>query len=160
MRRASLLVLSVLASACKPGGIHVGSIVRLQYTLSVDGKVVDSRLDPDGYAYEAGTGQVPRGLDLGLRGLRTGDSKTVVVPPEDGYGLSDPAKIRKLPLSTFGAMAKELRIGNEVDGLMGGRAAAGRVVALDAKTATLDFNHPLAGRTLVFKVKVLSVADR
>jgi FKBP-type peptidyl-prolyl cis-trans isomerase 2 len=155
--KRGLLLASCLLASCKLGGIHAGSIVKITYTLSVDGKVVDERLDKGGYEYKAGTGQIPKGLDAGLRGLQAGDEKTVVVSPEEGYGLSDPAKIRRMGLSVFGAMAKELKVGAEVNGLMGGRTAAGRVTALDDKTVTLDFNHPLAGKTLTFKVKILGV---
>ena len=131
----------------------------MTYTLTVDGKVVDERLDAGGYEYKAGTGQIPRGLDLGLQGLQAGEEKTVVVAPEEGYGLSDPAKVRRIGLSVFGSMAKDLKIGAEVNGLMSGRTAAGRVTALDGKQVTLDFNHPLAGRTLTYKVKILAVTS-
>ena len=147
-----------MLAACKPGGIQAGSVVKMNYVLTVGGKPVEGG-GAQGFEFKSGTGQVPPGLDTQLRGLRAGAEKTITVLPDQGYGPADAKKVRALPLTDFGALAKELKLGREVNGLMGGRAAAGRVVALDSETATLDFNHPLAGRTLVFTVKILSVED-
>ena len=153
-------MMSVLVlCACKAGGIQSGSLVKMEYTLTVDGKAVDSSAAAGPYEFRAGAGQIVTGLEEGLLGLRSGQEKTLTVPPLKGYGVHDLAAVQKIALASFGALAKDLKIGSSVQGLSGGKPATGRVISVDSGTATLDFNHPLAGKTLVFKVKILSVRD-
>jgi FKBP-type peptidyl-prolyl cis-trans isomerase 2 len=131
----------------------------MRYSLAVDGKVVDSSDSKLPYEFKFGAGQVPPGLEAQLKGLLSGEAKTITVAPEQGYGPVDPGAVQHIPLASFGAMAKELQVGKAVDGLWKNKPASGRVIALDAQSATLDFNHPLAGKTLVFDVKILSVVN-
>jgi FKBP-type peptidyl-prolyl cis-trans isomerase 2 len=155
----SALIVTIMPMACKPAGIHAGSLVRIRYALSVDGKVVDSSDPKIPYEFKFGAGQVPAGLEEQLQALQTGDERTITVPPERGYGLIDRAAVQHIPLASFGDMAKDLQVGKAVDGIWKKKPVSGRVIGLDDKTVTLDFNHPLAGKTLVFNVKILSIAN-
>ncbi|MBI3552685.1 MAG: peptidylprolyl isomerase [Elusimicrobia bacterium] len=132
-------------------------MVKMEYTLAVDGRVVDSSAAGGPFQFKAGAGEIVPGLEEGLMGLRPGDERTLTVSAERGYGLHDPTAIQQVSLKDFGPLAKDLKVGRAVQGLRGGKPAEGQIVALDDKSATLDFNHRLAGKTLVFKVKVLSV---
>ncbi|MEM2227112.1 MAG: FKBP-type peptidyl-prolyl cis-trans isomerase [Candidatus Bathyarchaeia archaeon] len=95
-----------------------------------------------------GEGWVPKGLEEGLIGLEPGDKRVIEVPPEKGYGERDPSKLRLLPLRRF--MSRNI---NPVPGMsieMDGRTAIVRAVG--AGRVQVDFNHPLAGKTLVYEV--------
>lgn len=131
----------------------------MRYTLSVDGKVVDSSDPKLPYEFKSGAGQLPPGLEAQLQGLQSGEGKIITVPASQGYGPVDSGAVQRIPLASFGGMAKDLQVGKAVDGIWKNKPASGRVIALDAQSATLDFNHPLAGKTLVFDVKILSVAN-
>jgi FKBP-type peptidyl-prolyl cis-trans isomerase 2 len=101
-----------------------------------------------------GAGQVVSGLDGALKGLKVGSEKMVEVGPEDGYGKRNPELVRLVPMKVF----KQQRINPvpgmpvEIDG------ARGRVQTVAGGRVRVDFNHELAGKTLVFEVKVESKA--
>ena len=78
------------ASATVPA-IQTGATVQLDYTLTVDGQVVDSSQGRTPLSYVHGKGQIIPGLERELLGLHVGDAKDVTVQPEDGYGRVDPA---------------------------------------------------------------------
>ncbi|MBS7623141.1 peptidylprolyl isomerase [Candidatus Bathyarchaeota archaeon] len=97
-----------------------------------------------------GEGWVPRGLDEALVSLEVGEEKTVEVPPEKGFGQRDPAKMRLIPMRRF----KNERVtpvpGARIE--VDGRSALVRSVG--AGRVQVDFNHPLAGKTLIYNVKL------
>lgn len=157
MRRALLLFCLVAAACSRSDAVREGAKVALDFTLSVDGKVVDATSRGETLRFRVGSGEVLAGLEEKLAGLKAGEERLIVLPPEKGYGLVDPARVQKLPLSAFKGLNAPLKPGLSVSGLSQGRAATGKVVAVSKTEATLDFNHPLAGKTLEFRVKVLSV---
>jgi peptidylprolyl isomerase len=158
----ALLLAALLSAGCgvfadKSPKIRKGSMVRIHYTLEVDGKTIDDTRGRGPLEFQEGSGRVIQGLEEQVMGLSAGGEKTFTVPPEKGYGLRDPGAVRRLPLSRFGAQAAKLRPGESVRGTRGGRPATARVLALDRGYVTLDFNHPYAGKILTFKVKVIGV---
>lgn len=97
-----------------------------------------------------GEGQVIKGLDEALDAMKVGEEKTIEVPPEKAYGRRNPDLVRIIPLKKF----KEQKI-NPIPGMpidIDGRVA--RVQTVAGGRVRVDFNHELAGRTLVFEVKV------
>ncbi len=165
MKKVSTLVfaagfLMVAGVGCKnfmgPKTIKKGSNVRMNYTLTVDGKVVDSSSGREPLSFEQGAGQIIPGLEKALEGLKNGDKKQVTVPPEEGYGVIDPKAVQKVPKASFKDM-KNLKVGMPVRGQQGNRPIQATVVAIGAKEITLDFNHPLAGKTLNFDVEIVEV---
>jgi FKBP-type peptidyl-prolyl cis-trans isomerase SlyD len=136
--------------------IQKGATVRIHYTLSVDGVILDSSAEGDPLVYVQGSGQIIPGLEDQLEGLKTGDKKEVMVAPEKGYGPVDPQAFQKVPRGAF-ENAKDLKIGDIVSGQMGEQVFNAVVSALDLEDITLDFNHPLAGKTLRFAVEVVEV---
>ena len=132
--------------------------VAMDYTLTVDGKVVDSSEGKKPLQYVQGSRQIIPGLERQLVGLRVGDTKDVTVKPEDGYGPVDPAAVIQVKKEQLPPDMKP-QIGMMLQGKTGeGRPfrATIREVHPDGG-ATLDLNHPLAGKTLQFKVKVVSI---
>jgi len=97
-----------------------------------------------------GGGQVVKGLDEGLKDVKVGQEKKIEVKPEDGYGARNAAMVRLVPMKFF----KQQRITPmpgmpvEIDNM------PGRVQTVAGGRVRVDFNHELAGKTLVFDVKV------
>lgn len=136
--------------------IKKGATVKIHYTLSVDGVILDSSAEGDPLVYVQGSGQIIPGLEFELEGLKAGDKKEVTVAPEKGYGSVDPHAFQKVPRGAF-ENAKDLKVGDMVSGQMGEQVFNAIVSALSLEEITLDFNHPLAGKTLRFAVEVVEV---
>jgi FKBP-type peptidyl-prolyl cis-trans isomerase SlyD len=153
----SSLVLFNFIGCKKTSVIEKGLAVKINYTLTVDGKVVDTSEGRGPLAYVQGSGQIIPGLEEQMVGLKVGDKKQVVVPPEKAYGQLDPKALQKVPLKAFGK-TDGLKIGMTVTGQNGPNRMQAKVVAIDKKEVTLDINHPLAGKTLTFDIEVVEIA--
>ena len=136
--------------------VEDGKKVSIEYTLKLeDGTVIDSNVGGKPFTYVQGKHQIVKGLEEGLAGLKVGDSKHVVVPPEKGYG-----KINK---DAFIEVSKDkvpegVKVGSMLKGTgKDGRPFYVKVAEVKEKTVVLDLNHPLAGKTLYFDVKVLNI---
>ncbi len=106
-------------------------------------------------SFTVGRGEVIEGLDEATRGLQVGEETTVRVPPAAGYGEYDPDRVREYDPETFEAMVgHEPEIGDHVEASNG---LHGDVTAVTDDAVEVDFNHELAGKTLVFEIRVLGV---
>ncbi len=137
--------------------IESGSKVSLEYTLrDNEGKVLDSNKGRDPLTYVQGEQQIVPGLEKALNGMHAGDEKKVTVAPADGYGDVDPQAVAEVPKQMIPADA--LTVGTEL--LARNREGATRLVRIKEikdETVIIDLNHPLAGKTLHFDVKVVGV---
>jgi len=118
------------------------------------------RIFREGEVYEpmlvaVGEGWVLKGLDEGLVGLEVGKESPVEFPPEKGFGPRDPAKLKMVPLRKFEAEDMTPRPGLTVE--IDGKLAVIRSVG--AGRVQVDFNPPLAGKTLVYNVAVKKVLE-
>lgn len=133
-------------------------VVSIEYKLHLgDGEIVDESESGDPLEYLQGHDEIVPGLEKALEGKSKGESLKVVVSPADGYGDIDPDGVEEVPRSEFPA---EMEIkpgailsatdpeGDEVDFL---------VKEVKGDTIVVDFNHPFAGKTLHFDVKVHDV---
>lgn len=132
-------------------------VVSLAYKLTVDGEVLDEAGKDDAIQFLHGHRNIIPGLENELTGLKLGDSKKVSVKPEDGYGLTDSEEIEEISLEDFPEgivpeIGMELEVKDE-----DGNDLYGRVLAITEDTVTMDFNHPLAGKTLDFEVTVVGL---
>jgi FKBP-type peptidyl-prolyl cis-trans isomerase SlyD len=136
--------------------IKDGSRVSLEYTLSDDaGKVLDSNKGAEPFAYTQGARQIVPGLESALVGLKAGDVRKVTVKPEEGYGKVDPKAQIEVGRER---VPPDVKVGSELTGrAANGETRAVRVKEIKDKSVVLDLNHPLAGKTLVFDVRILSV---
>lgn len=136
--------------------VQDGSTVRLEYTLTLDrGEVVDSNRGRDPLVLTQGRGEIIAGLESALDGMRAGESKRVTVKPEDGYGPVDPTaemEVAKDRVPADVAVGSRLAARSE-----SGQVQVVRVKEIKPDTVVLDLNHPLAGKTLHFDIKVLDV---
>lgn len=134
-----------------------GSTVTLEYTLSgEDGAVIESNKGKAPLKYIHGRRQIIRGLERGLAGMKTGEEKSIQVRPEDGYGVVDPKAFREFPRDKLPPEASH--VGTVLTARTpDGQAMPVRVHEVKENMIVLDFNHPLAGKTLNFEVKVADI---
>ena len=132
-------------------------MVQLEYTLSDDtGAVIDTNKGQPPLTYTQGNRQLIAGLENQLVGLRAGQEKKVVLKPNEAFGPIDPSAQTEVPKEAL--PPESLVVGAQ---LMA-RTATGEerpvvVKAIKDKTVVVDLNHPLAGKTLVFEIKVLGI---
>lgn len=136
------------------------SVVRMHYTLTnSDGEVLDSSSGGEPLAYLHGAGNIIPGLERELTGKVAGDSLTVVVAPEDGYGEVNEGLFQVVPREAFqGIDAIEPGMNFQAQG-EGGQVQSIVVAKVDGDEITVDANHPLAGVQLHFAVEIVEVRD-
>ena len=134
------------------------TVVSIHYTLTLDdGELVDSSQGNDALVYLHGHGNIVPGLESQLTGRKVGDVFTAVVAPEDGYGEHDPAGVQTVPRASFPKDVKvqpgmQFEAENE-----DGTSAEITVTGVEGDEVTIDMNHPLAGETLHFEIKVAAI---
>ena len=132
------------------------SVVSIHYTLRDEkGNVTDTSQGANPLQFLFGRGVVIKGLENALLGKTVGESFNVKIPPEDAYGLEVMENIQTVPLSQFQETDK-LVVGTRLQ-LNDGTVA--EVTKIENEMVSLDFNHPLAGKTLDFDVSVEAVRD-
>lgn len=102
-----------------------------------------------------GEGWVPKGLDEALTGLEVGKPNTLELPPEKAYGVRDPKKVRLVPLRKFTAEGLTPVPGLQVN--VDGKAA--QVRSVGAGRVQVDYNHPFAGKTLIYDLTIEKVLE-
>ena len=96
-------------------------------------------------------------LELALYGLREGQEQTLELEPEQAFGLSDPKNVHQLPRSQF-PDDMDLQEGQVIGfQTQEGEELPGAVKAVENDTVTVDFNHPLAGKTIILYTEILSI---
>lgn len=133
-----------------------GDRVRVAYTgRFVDGSVFDSSEGQPPLEFTIGAGEVITGFDNGVLGLKTGESRTIEVLPEDGYGahlaeMVAEVERRQIPDDHL------LEVGNYLEvSAPNGALFEVRIADLTETTVSLDGNHPLAGKTLNFEIRLV-----
>ncbi len=151
----------LLAAACRrPESVLPGDAVTIRYELSAGGKVLESDFDGKPIVVYQGTGDLPPGADRALVGMTPGEEKVLTLAPADAFGPRDPKKVRTMALADLGAAGKGLRAGKKVLGFLDGKAVTARVLSVAGGKAVLDLNAPLAGETVVYRLKVLATRSR
>jgi FKBP-type peptidyl-prolyl cis-trans isomerase SlyD len=137
--------------------VQDGVVVSIEYTLHVDGELLDKSEGQGPLQFLAGHGNIIPGLESEMRGMKIGESKDVVVQPADGYGEFDDEAFMNVPRDQF---PKDMQLTEGVELTVRddeGNARYARVDNIEGDTVTLNFNHPLAGDELHFHVKVVSL---
>ena len=131
-------------------------VVSIHYTLFDDaGNEIDASFAETPLHYLHGHDQIVPGLESALDGKSQGESVTVTVPPEEGFGVRDANRVIQVPRTQFDF---EPEVGQAVEAQMPSGQAVHLIVTGVAEDAvTLDGNHPLADRTLKFEVTVADV---
>ena len=140
--------------------VAAGKVVAIHYTLrDAEGAVIDESGDEGPLQYLHGAENIVPGLEDGLAGKAVGETVKVEVPPEKGYGHSDPSGIQVVERKVFPDDV-DVQVGMH----FGAEGPNGEVVPVwvtkvEGDQLTVDFNHPLAGKTLHFEVSIADIRD-
>ena len=149
--------------------IAKNNVVFISYQLAFpdeDGQpdVVEIVDEKEPMVFIHGLSGLPEAFETNLLGLNEGDTFDFSISAEDAYGNVDPNAIIQLPKSIFQAEGQNaddiLQIGNFIPMTDDqGNRMQGLVVSIEGETVTMDFNHPLAEKTLMFQGKILKIRD-
>lgn len=136
-----------------------GRNVKVHYRGTLgDGTVFDSsyeREQPIGF--QVGAGQMIKGFDDAVDGMKVGETKTVNIPSEQAYGPRYDEAIRNVPRDSF-PEDFEFKEGVIVEGEANGQPVRGAIVGVEEQTVRVDFNHPLSGEDLNFDIELVEVS--
>ena len=138
--------------------VQNGDTVRVHYTGKFeDGEIFDSSVGMDPLEFEVGAGDVIEGFEEAVLGMNVGESKSVNVTPEKGYGEYNPDMMVDMPLECFPPdiqpeVGMQLEVVDEED-----NPVAVTVVEITDSLARLDANMPLAGKNLIFDIELVEI---
>jgi peptidylprolyl isomerase len=138
-----------------------GDKVKIEYTGTLeDGTIFDSSADHGNpLEFEVGSGQVIKGFDDAILGMKEGEEKQFSIEPADAYGEHDPTLVQKVPREIFPQDA-ELVPGLLFEaGLPTGEKVPATITDVQGGIVSVDLNHPLAGKKLNFKIKVSTITS-
>ena len=129
-----------------------GDKVSIHYTVKLeDGTVVDQSQPDQPLEFTAGSEELIPGVSQAVIGMEPGESKKVTVPPELGYGPHHPEAVQHSERKNF---PPEVKVGDVFKAVAGDQEMIVRVIEVQDDKVILDANHPLAGQTLLFDLKV------
>lgn len=138
--------------------IGPGAKVTLHFALKLDdGSIVDSTFEREPAVFTIGDGSLLEGFEQSIFGMSAGQKDVFVIKPEKGFGAPNPNNLQEMPRDQFDE-GLEL-----VEGLVLSFADArkselpGVVKSFDDETVVIDFNHPLAGKDILFEVEIIAV---
>lgn len=139
--------------------IGAGKRVALHFSISLaDGQLIDTtRERPEPAEFTVGDGSLLPGFEQSIFGLRAGDRRSVFIDAKRGFGEWNPDNQQVFTRVQFSGM--ELEEGMIISFTDKSGELPGVVKAFDDETVTVDFNHPLAGRDLMFEVDIIRVMD-
>ncbi|GGJ45539.1 FKBP-type peptidyl-prolyl cis-trans isomerase [Deinococcus roseus] len=137
--------------------IAANKVVELDYVLTIDGDVIDKTEPGEPLLYLHGAGNLIPGLEKELEGKVVGDALSVTIDPADAYGEWDEQAIEVFSAENFegGVEVGATYYAENPDGTM----MPFTVVEVRDDQIVADFNHPLAGQTLHFEVKVVNIRE-
>lgn len=146
------LFLIILALGCVSDmSVEKGDQIAVDYTGKLeDGTMFDTSIGRAPLEFEAGAGEMIKGFDDGVIGMKLNETKTITIKPEDAYGAYDVNAVIEV---TLASIPNGTKAGDTL-------YAAGRpvkVLEIRNETAIIDTNHPLAGKTLIFEIKVVRI---
>lgn len=135
-----------------------GTKVTLHFALRLpNGEVIDSNFEREPATFTVGDGNLLQGFEKAMFGLQEGDKQTLLIKPEDSFGQHNPNNVQEIPRAEF---SSEIELS---EGLILSFADAqktelpGVVRRFDSSVVVVDFNHPLAGRDILFEVAILRI---
>ncbi len=146
-----------LQDGSSPMTVSDGKTIFMEYTLMLeDKKVLNTNVGGVPLSFTQGSHQIVLGLESAIKGMKVGERKQVTVTPEQGYGPVNPHALQEVPLEKIPENARN--VGTKIQGKDAqGRMRHARVSEVNEHMVVLDYNHPLAGQTLFFDVKILDI---
>ncbi len=138
--------------------IKKGDKVKVDYTGTFDdGNVFDTSEGKQPIEFEVGSGQLIKGFDEAVVGMEKGQEKEIKLNPSEAYGDVNPELVKKIPRDKL-SKEQEIKPGMVLGmGTPDGKQIPVRVTYADDKEITIDLNHPLAGKNLNFRIKVVDI---
>ncbi len=137
--------------------IDNGTSVTLHFSLALeDGHVVDSNFDAQPATFTVGDGNLLLGFEAPLIGLVEGDEREFDIAPENAFGQHNPQNVQAVERSNF--EQEELELGAMYSFQNGDGELPGVIIEVGDDEVMIDFNHPLAGQTIRFRVKIITVS--
>ena len=141
-----------------PVQIRAGRQVRMHFSLALaEGIEAVSTFAEEPLEFRLGDGTLLPALEENLLGLTAGTRQTLLLTPEHAYGARDESLVHTMPRDEFGETPEKGQV--IAFSLPNGQETPGTVIDVEENDVRVDFNHPLAGRNLVFRVEILSVND-
>jgi len=138
--------------------IEANQIVSIEYEVRDGDKVVDSNVGGAPLVFMFGKGQIIPGLESGLSNMAIGEKGDILVKPADAYGEYNAEATQEVPANQFAGIDLEIGMTLYGQGEDGGTVQV-TVKEIGAETVLIDFNHPLAGKDLMFSVTLNNVRD-
>ncbi len=136
--------------------ITASSRVTLHFELSLeDGQIVDSNFEKSPASFTFGDGSLLPDFETALLGMSAGQKGTFVMSPENAFGAYNESNVQRIPRSQFDMDLEEGMVVSFAD--MSKNELPGVISEVGEKEVVVDFNHPLSGRSLTFKVSIISV---
>lgn len=151
-----------ISSAADTGGsiVHAGDRVKVHYTGSLeDGTVFDKTVEDIPMEFVVGKGEVIPGFDNAVAGMALNEEKKITIPPGEAYGERSDSRKRTLPKSIFPkekVPEKGMAISLQAPG---GQTIPTSIAEVRKDSIVVDLNHPLAGKTLIFNLKVVAISQ-
>lgn len=138
--------------------VKKGMNIEVHYTgKHEDGEVFDSSIPrKEPLVINVGEGQVITGFDNALIDMKVGDKKTITIEPKDGYGEKVPEAIQEMPLIN---LPEGVKAGDDLQGQGPNGPIAAKVESVSETMAKIDFNHPLAGKTITFDIELVKINE-
>ena len=139
--------------------IETGMSVTLHFSLVLeDGHIIDSNFESEPATFSVGDGNLLPGFESTLMGLVNGDEREFTIPPEQAFGQHNPQNVQAVERGNFDQ--EELELGAMFSFQNGDGELPGVIVDVDDNEVVIDFNHPLAGKNIIFHVKIIDIAPQ
>ncbi|MDD9952943.1 MAG: peptidylprolyl isomerase [Candidatus Woesearchaeota archaeon] len=137
--------------------VKEGSVVKVHYNGTLDGKPFDSTEGKEPLEFAVGEHKVIPGFEKAFLGMKVGEKKTIEVPPEEGYGPVRDELRQVVPKKTLGDITPEKGMMLALQHPAAPQPIPAKVVKITKDEVELDMNHPLAGKTLTFDLEVVEI---
>jgi FKBP-type peptidyl-prolyl cis-trans isomerase SlpA len=139
--------------------VELGTKVTLHFALVLeDGDVIDSNFETAPATFTVGDGNLLPGFESTLIGLENGDEREFTIPPEEAFGQHNPQNVQRVDRSNFDQ--QELEVGAMFSFQNGDGELPGVIIEFEDDEILIDFNHPLAGKNIIFQVKIMNIAPQ
>jgi FKBP-type peptidyl-prolyl cis-trans isomerase 2 len=145
--------LTIFQGIGAPTVVQAGDNISVYYIGSyANGTVFNSNIGKQPLNFTVGAGQLIAGFENGVVGMGLNQTKNITVQPSQGYGFVNQSLIISVPRTDFGNQSLSLGLAFKIS-----TGQQGIITAINATNVTVDFNPPLAGKTLMFQIRVVSI---